>query len=64
MPERIKNLRNKTGCSLAMCKEAIEYADAHDGGEEMAIAYCKAKSFAVKTTCTFDERVRKFMEEV
>lgn len=63
MPERLKYLRSLTGCSLKLCKEAIEYADARAGGERMAIAYCKAKSLAVYTQCDFDERVARFMEE-
>lgn len=62
-PAKIKELRNITGCSLKMCKEALEYADEHNGGKEMAIAYCKAKSLAVYTDCSFDERIQRFLGE-
>lgn len=54
----IKMFREKTGCSLMESKAAMEYAN---GDEILAIAYLKAKSFAVATPClTFDERVQKF----
>lgn len=56
-------LKNLSGCSLAMCKKALEYATAHDGDDRMVIAYLKAKTLAVKTMCDFDTRVRRFMED-
>lgn len=56
-------LRNNTGCSLFMCKQAINYSLAHNGDDNMAVAYLKAKSFALKTDCNFDERVKYFMED-
>lgn len=56
-------LKNLSGCSLAMCKKALEYAVAHNGDDRVVIAYLKAKTIAVKTTCDFDERVRRFMED-
>ena len=55
-------LREKTGCCVKMCKAALDYAAEHNGGEDMAIAYCKAKTLAVYTSCSFDERVQRFME--
>lgn len=61
-PEQIKALRDKTGCSLRMCRDAWIYAEERQGDENMALAYCRAKTLAVKTHCTFDERVQKFME--
>lgn len=61
-PAKIKELRDRTGCSLKTCKEAWEYADEHNSGLQMAIAYCKAKSLAVNTKCGFDERVNRFLE--
>lgn len=56
-------LRNQTGCSLFLCKKAIDYAIEHNGNDSMAIAFLKAKSFAVKTDCSFDDRVMYFMED-
>ena len=55
-------LRNQTGCSLHLCKQAVDYASVHNGDDNMAVAYLKAKSFALKTDCDFDERVKYFME--
>ncbi len=55
-------LKNLTGCGLSMCKDALKYSDEHGGGDDMAIAYLKAKCCAVKTTCSFDERVMMFYE--
>ena len=55
-------LRNISNCPLQMCKAAIEYAIEHNGGETMALAYLKAKTIAVKTHCSFDERVQRFLD--
>lgn len=63
MKEQILNLSKETGCSISMCKEAVEYANKHKGSTNMAVAYLKAKTLAVKTHCSFDERVKRFMEE-
>lgn len=63
-PATIKELRDRTGCSLKTCKEAWEYAEKRNGGLQMAMAYCKAKSLAVKTQCSFDERVNRFLESM
>ena len=63
-PAKIKELRDRTGCSLKTCKEAWEYAEERNGGIQMAIAYCKAKSLAVRTECSFDERVQRFLENM
>jgi translation elongation factor EF-Ts len=56
-------LRDLTGCGLSLCRQAMAYAVEHSGDDRMAIAYLKAKCFAVKTTCSFDERVQMFMKE-
>ena len=56
-------LRNLSGCSLSLCKRALAYTVERGGDNDMAIAYLKAKSLAVKTTCDFDERVRRFMND-
>lgn len=57
----INELREKSGCGLLLCKQAIDYAK---GEEKIAIAYLKAKTFAVSTPkLTFDERVKLFIEE-
>jgi hypothetical protein len=61
-PKQIKALRDKTGCSLRMCRDAWLYAEERQGDEDMALAYCKAKTLAVQTHCPFDERVQRFME--
>ena len=55
-------LKNLSGCPLTMCKKALEYAAKHGGDARIAIAYLKAKTIAVKTTCDFDERVKRFLE--
>lgn len=55
----IQKLREKTGCGLIDCKKALEYGD---GDFAIAIAYLKAKGFAVATPgLTFDERVKYFL---
>ena len=55
----IQKLREKTGCGLIDCKKALEYGD---GDFAIAIAYLKAKGFAVTTPgLTFDERVKYFL---
>lgn len=54
-------LRNITNCPLSMCAEAVEYAEKHNGGYDIAIAYLLAKTLAVKTNCSFDERVQRFI---
>ncbi|HMM31192.1 MAG TPA: hypothetical protein PKB13_05355 [Clostridia bacterium] len=60
MTEMVFDLRNSTGCGLAQCKKAVDYAR---GDRKMAIAYLKAISFAVATPgLTFDERVKRFYE--
>ena len=62
MKEQILNLSKESGCSIFMCKEALEYAASKNGGIDMAVAYLKAKTLAVKTHCSFEERVIRFME--
>lgn len=54
-------LRNVSHCPLSMCKAALKYAMEHNGDDYMAIAYLKAKTLAVKTSCSFDDRVQLFM---
>lgn len=63
-PAQIKELRDRTGCDLRTCKAAWQYAEERNGGLQMAIAYCKAKSLAVYTSCSFDERVKKFLDNM
>lgn len=58
----IKTLMWLTGCDMKTCKDAWKYAEEHKGHYEMAVAYCKAKTLAVKTTCSFDDRVKRFMD--
>lgn len=57
-------LRNVSHCPLSMCKAALKYATEHNGNDYMAIAYLKAKTLAVKTNCSFDDRVQLFMRGV
>lgn len=55
----IQKLREETGCGLMECKKALEYGN---GDFAIAIAYLKAKGFAVATPgLTFDERVKLFL---
>lgn len=55
----VHELRELSGCSILLCKEAIEYSN---GNRELAIAYIKAKTIAVSTgKMTFDERVKSFI---
>ncbi|MBO7715398.1 MAG: hypothetical protein J6S85_17680 [Methanobrevibacter sp.] len=56
----IKELRDKTGCSLKMCKEAFEYAETHE--KCTALGYLKAKTYAVYFD-SFDRKVREFSNE-
>lgn len=57
-------LKSISGCSLDLCKKAIIYATDHGGDLQMAMAYLRAKTLAVKTTCDFDKRVERFMREL
>lgn len=62
--EDIKRLRDHTGVGMIQCRDAIQYAIEHEGGERLAVAYLKAKGIAVATPkLTFDERVLYFYEE-
>ena len=63
MNEAVIKLRDKSGCPLKLCKEALEYASTHGGDEELAMAFLRAKTLAVKTTCSFDERVQRFYDK-
>lgn len=57
----INELREKSGCGLTLCKQAIDYAK---GDEKVALAYLKAKTLAVATPkITFNERVKLFIEK-
>lgn len=57
----IKELRERTGCGMAMCGRAYDYAK---GDEKISIAYVRAKGLAVATPgLTFDERVQRFIEK-
>ena len=55
-----ERLMQKTGCSKALCKEAIDYITKNEGDEDMAIAYIKAKSLSTKMDNDFDTTVQKF----
>lgn len=58
--DKVKELRNLTGCSMLLCKQALEYSNED---QELAIAYIRAKSYAVATKgLTFDERVKRFLK--
>ena len=63
MKEEIRKLAQQTGCSISLCKDAYEYAQSYAAGRDMAVAYLKAKTLAVKTTCSFHERVLRFLED-
>ena len=56
--EDIKDLR-LTGCSLQDAREAIKYAEEHEGCTPLG--YLKAKYFAVKIE-PFERKVRLFSE--
>jgi len=57
-------LRNSTGCGLQECHKALIYSN---NNYELAVAYLKAKSYAVVikdkdgNPISFDERVKKFL---
>lgn len=53
----IKDLRSETGCSLRDAREAIKYAEEHEG--YTPLGYLKAKYFAVKIE-PFERKVRLF----
>ena len=55
----IKELREKTGCSLQDCKKAFEYTEEHEGCTPLG--YLKAKCFAVRIE-PFERKVRIFSE--
>lgn len=66
---RAFELRKKTGCGLMDCKDAIKYAENHDGCTPLG--YLKAKGIAVITrdmqaaatrAAQFEARVRYFSE--
>ena len=55
---KIISLREKSGCSLAMCKEAFEYCRQRDG--VTPLGYLKAKTIAVNLNMNFDEKVKYY----
>ena len=55
----IKNLRLETGCSLRDAREAIKYAEEHEGCTPLG--YLKAKYFAVRIE-PFEKKVRVFSD--
>ena len=66
MNELLKTLRENTGCGLKECSDALIYANQD---YKIAVAYLKAKSYAVaiyyagtKTPLSFDDRVKAFLE--
>ena len=58
----VNDLRNKTGCSWQECSDAYDYMIEHNGNEDMAIAYLKARCFALNFRGPFDEKVKRFMK--
>lgn len=52
----VLRLREETGCSLSMCKDAIEYCN--DRIDVTPLGYLKAKTIAVHTHMSFDDRVK------
>lgn len=59
----IKHLRDQTGCSLQLCKNAYKYSIEHNGDYAMMVAYCKAKVFVVNTNIPFDDCVKRYMKD-
>jgi translation elongation factor EF-Ts len=53
----IKDLRLKTGCSLRDAREAIKYAEEHEGCTPLG--YLKAKTLAVRIE-SFEAKVKAF----
>lgn len=57
--KEIKSLRDYSGCGISDCKNALVYAE---GNWDIAVAYLKAKYYAVNTgNVSFDERVKMFL---
>ena len=56
----IKDLKLKTGCSLRDAREAIKYAEEHEGCTPLG--YLKAKYFAVRIE-PFERKVKLFSKE-
>ena len=56
--KEVLELREKTGCSLSLCKEAIEYCKNKE--DVVPIGYLKAKTLAVYTKMSFEDRVKLF----
>lgn len=52
----VLRLREETGCSLSMCKDAIEYCKGRK--DVTPLGYLKAKCIAVKSNKPFYERVK------
>ena len=64
--EEIKYIRNKTGCSIHDCQEALKYAENNLNGRDkckLAIAVLKSIRLAVNTSkMSKDERINMFYE--
>lgn len=59
--DMVRELRNKTGCGLQQCKEALEYSFTHEN--TTPIGYLRAKGLAVATpNMTFEQRVVMFSD--
>jgi hypothetical protein len=59
----IKKINVETGCGLILASAAFKYAyERNIPDYRLMVAYVKAKTLAVKTYCTFDERVEAFYE--
>ena len=57
-PEDVKNLKKETGCSLSLCKQACDYAEAHEGCEPRG--YLKAVHFGTNRGESFEDAVRRW----
>jgi len=62
--EIINMLRQDTGCSRQLASQAFRYAfEKKVADYDLMIAYIRAKSLAVKTYGTLDERVNDFYKQ-
>lgn len=58
--KEVIELRNKTGCGLHECRQAVEFCEEHP--ECIPIAYLIVKGIAVNRRGTFLEQVRRESE--
>lgn len=57
----VKKLRKQTGCSLAMCKNAFDYAETHENCKP--IGFLRASLFGGYRNETFEDTVRRYSVE-